>query len=345
MAEDLHIRDYAPGRDDAALRALGNEVFGLRRDADFWRWKYLGNPAGPAQISLAEHAGAPVCMAAALPVRVRVGGRAALGSLSVDVATREDFRGRGIYRRVAGHLYDRLREKGFALTFGFTNRFSTRVTLEVLGRQEVGSLPLRIRPLRPLRWLASRALRLGPAEPPSLQEPDSRGVRRVDRFDARWDELWGRLEAHVDIATVRDGRYLDWRYACHPERPYEILAAEEGSGLAGYVVTRMLDRFGTRAAFVADLGEDPRFAGTARRLLRVAATRARHRGATVLALLSGSASPVHAAARTVAPLPVPRRLFPQENVFSVISHEPTVPTEALAKPGRWWISWGDTDVV
>lgn len=339
------IRPYAPERDDEALRTLVNRAFGLGRGPEYFHWKYLGNPAGRAEISVAEVDGTLASMACVLPLRMRVGGAPALGSLSVDVATLPEFRGLGLYRRTARHLWERLARRGFALTAGFTNRLSTRLTLEVLGRREVGPLPVRIRPLRPLRLALSRLglaseVRDAPAEPVGPGD-----LARLEKFDERFDALWQRIEPGLDIATVRDAAFLNWRYAEHPERPYEILACVSGPEVSGYLVWRMLDRFGTRIAFAADLAAEAGDAPTALRLLRCAADRARARGATLLSLLSWPGSPVHAASRRFALLPLPRALFPQKNVFSVISHRPEPSTESLADPTRWWLSWGDSDVV
>jgi GNAT superfamily N-acetyltransferase len=348
----VHIREWCPGSDDAALLALGNRAFDLERTPEFFAWKYRANPAGLARIGVAELDGRPVCMACALPMRMRLGGRDALGSISVDIATAPELRGRGLYRRVASTLWKRLAEDGFDVTYGFTNRLSTGVTLGALGRREVGPLPLRLRPLRPLRLAAAAlpsALGLGgdPADPGAGAGPAGEGVERVERFDARWDELWRRVEPHVDVAVVRDARFLSWRYSERPDADYEILAdLPEGSEgpLGGYLIWRPLDRFGVRSAFVADLAEDPGHPGAARRLLRCAASRARRRGASLLALLSWPGCPTHSTARRLAPLPVPPTLFPQMNVFSAVGHG-DVDTAALADPARWWIGWGDSDVV
>jgi hypothetical protein len=54
---------------------------------------------------------------------------------------------------------------------------------------------------------------------------------------------------------------------------------------------------------------------------------------------------VHRASARFAPLVVPRALFPQTNVFSAISHRADVATESLADRRRWWLAWGDSDVL
>lgn len=341
----VQLRSARPGEDDEALRALFGAAFGTTRSSAFLDWKYRQNPAGPAEITLAWVDGVPASMACLLPVRMRVGGEQVLGTQSVDIATRPEYRGRGLYAAAARSLWSRVAGEGVALTFGFTNRFSTRLTLDALGRREVGPLPLRMRPLRPLAAVASLsrggkgpALAL-PAAPPQAEE-----IERVVQLDARFDELWERIAPRVDIACVRDAAYLEWRYARHPEFSYEILAWPRSGALRGYLVWRPVARFGLQTAFVCDLATAPDDSQAARLLLRTAARRARGVGAQALALLSWPGSPAHGACAR-ATLPVPRLLFPQTNVFSVISHRTTPSTQALCTRERWWIGWGDSDVV
>jgi ribosomal protein S18 acetylase RimI-like enzyme len=342
---DVVIRAGDLERDAEGLRSLWGLAFGRSREPASFDWKYRQNPAGAAEISVAESEGEIVSVACALPLRMRVGSEAARGALSVDVATRPELRGRGVYGRVARNLWARLAERGFALTCGFTNRFSTRLTLQALGRREVGPLPLRVRPLAPLR-LGLDWLRLGAPSHDPGPAPAPRGeIHVLDGFDERFDATWARLEPHVDVAVVRDAAYLGWRYGAHPERPYETLGLVRGSEVLGYLIWRPLDRFGTRTAFVVDLAAAPEDARAASALLAAAAERARERGARLLALLSWPGAPTHASACRFAPLRVPPRLFPQVNVFSAISHRAEPSTAGLAEPARWWIGWGDSDVV
>jgi GNAT superfamily N-acetyltransferase len=344
LSEPLRIRDWRPDEDDARLLELSNAAFGLARDAAWWRWKFRDNPAGPAEIALAEEGGRAVSMACAMPRELLIGGRPARGAQSVDIATLPAYRGRGLYTRVAQHLWSRLAERGFTCTYGFTNAQSTGVTLERLGRVPVGALPVRLRPLRPLAALAGR---LGIARPPERAAAPAcaPGIRVAGAIDARFDELWSRLACGADIAGVRDARYLRWRYLARPDARYEVLVAESAARIDGYAIWRRLERFGLDTAFVADVAADPASAGAAARLLAEVSRRARAAGASLLALLSWPACAAHAAARRAAWLPLPAALFPQVNVFSVISHDPALPTSALADPARWWLAWGDSDVV
>jgi len=57
-------------------------------------------------------------------------------------------------------------------------------------------------------------------------------------FDERFDELWSRLSAEHPTLTVRDRRFLKWRYCECPLRQYKTigLLTEDESRLLGYLI-------------------------------------------------------------------------------------------------------------
>jgi len=63
-------------------------------------------------------------------------------------------------------------------------------------------------------------------------------------FDERFDELFEQAAAGLPIVGVRDRRYLQWRYADNPIYESEVLVAEEGDRLRGYLVFRVEDGVG-----------------------------------------------------------------------------------------------------
>jgi hypothetical protein len=61
-------------------------------------------------------------------------------------------------------------------------------------------------------------------------------VETISRFDGRINAFWEEISPHFKILTRRDQRYLNWRYASHPERKYTIYAAVRDHRILGYCV-------------------------------------------------------------------------------------------------------------
>ncbi|MFN3985310.1 MAG: GNAT family N-acetyltransferase [Rhodocyclaceae bacterium] len=59
---------------------------------------------------------------------------------------------------------------------------------------------------------------------------------RLDWADARIDARWRDAAGRPGCRLVRDRRYLDWRYARNPHRPYLLIGVRSGLALSGWLV-------------------------------------------------------------------------------------------------------------
>jgi hypothetical protein len=66
-------------------------------------------------------------------------------------------------------------------------------------------------------------------------------VEPIERFGIEADQLWERVESGLSVATIRNARYLNWRYVDCPDVQYTALAARRrfGAGLAGVAIVRL----------------------------------------------------------------------------------------------------------
>src|SRR5204863_10207970 len=111
-------------------------------------------------------------------------------------ATHPVLRGRGIFRGLEEASWRRAAER-FGLALTCPNEASRRVFVSQFGWTDLR---------RPRIWTR-------PARGPSRL---LRGVEQVDGFGRRADELWRALASSYDTGLVRDGAYLDWRFASSP---------------------------------------------------------------------------------------------------------------------------------
>jgi GNAT superfamily N-acetyltransferase len=224
----------------ADVAALMREVWGEWLTEAEFSWWFEGNPAGPPLISLAEEDGRLVGVACMSPYRLSIDGEFTVAPVPLHVATHPDLRGRGIFTALEEANERRAAER-FGLALTFPNEASRRVFVSQFGWTDLR---------RPRIWTR-------PARGPSRL---LRGVEQVDGFGRRADELWRALASSYDTGLVRDGAYLDWRFASSP-RGYVCLASAEGIAVVGH---RHVG--GRDVAYVAELVARPGRA--TRRLLR-----------------------------------------------------------------------------
>jgi ribosomal protein S18 acetylase RimI-like enzyme len=247
----LTIRPAQPGDEDAALRCY-NEVFAVKpnegtRSLAHWRWKFAANPPGRLAQMLAVHATAGVVgIYAAVPLFASCGGRRCLALQSVDHCVRPEWLRHGgnggLFARLGQAFLDRwlgTSDDQAAFIYGLPVS-SWRSGQRHLQWQIARDWDITFRELAP--GAAARSL------------PHGLEVREVARFDADVDALWSRLAPTFGVATVRDRRWFDWRYAQHPDRRYELLACR-GTGhneLRGVCVYGTGDAMRPRTSYVLD---------------------------------------------------------------------------------------------
>ncbi|WP_458189946.1 GNAT family N-acetyltransferase [Haladaptatus sp. NG-WS-4] len=116
------IRQYEPG-DRGGVLALYETVFGDRRGrGDWFDWKFVENPyRSQVPICVAERDGRVVGARPSLPLPLSVGGRRELALVQVDPMVHPDHRRRGLFTRMAAHVYDYYDTREPSIVVGFPN--------------------------------------------------------------------------------------------------------------------------------------------------------------------------------------------------------------------------------
>ena len=220
---------------DADLRAFADcfESNGTPRRIDALRWQYCDNPAGDTLVDLALANGRVGAIYAVQPAQIRLKGAPVLGAQSVDTLVDAQFRGRGLFTRMADSVYERARQRGGALVYGFPNQSSAPGFFNKLGWQSLDPVPFLVRPLR-TSFIASK-LPLGtwlrhlpdvrlPVGSPRLRTGEE--LREIAELGPEIDELWERFSANIGVAVQRTSEYFRWRLNKPGER-YRLRGALE----------------------------------------------------------------------------------------------------------------------
>src|SRR5574337_1850587 len=223
--EPWTIRPYRSG-DEREILALFNRVFGAERTLQHWYWEYRDNPVGEIHIYLAvTDSGRIVGQYAGLPVLFHWDGRTLqlvqILDVVVDPAFRSGLKKPGLFVKLAGRYIGDYPGAG---GFGFPPILPLRIGRQVgyiefhrveQLKQSLVQPPARSRSIASWQWI----------------------VEEVPAFDARANRLWARCRPELPVAAIRDARYLNWRYAQHPEVRYRLLVvrrrfSDEWAGLA-----------------------------------------------------------------------------------------------------------------
>jgi GNAT superfamily N-acetyltransferase len=312
-------------------------------------WQYLASPTGRIFVDFALTADQRLAaIYASMPVYVRLQDRVELGLQSCDTMTDSDYRGRGLFTKLAKITFARASEHGAKLVYGFPNKASAHGFFERLQWTNLDPVPFLIRPLR-TRYVLERLpfgkyLRYLPDLPLPVGVAPRRGdhVQTLELFDDRATRLWHAFAAKTDIAVERDDRYLNWRLR-KPGEPYESAGLFRGDELIALVSHCVKEKHGGRIGYVMEALCAQGKTRELRHLLgRALRSMVRERADVALAWAFPH-SPNYSSFRRLGFMPFPSRFRPIELHFGARTFDPalTVPLRRAA----WYMSYLDSDTV
>jgi len=323
---------------------------GTPRRLDALRWQYLENPTEELFVDLAvsdERIGA---IYAVQPARVRVRGSRMLAAQSVDTLVDADFRGRGLFTKMAESVYQRVRERNGAFVYGFPNANSAPGFFNKLGWSSLDPVPFLVRPLR--TGLVASKLPLGRwwSRLPDVRLPIRRSglpanqeIRPVTELDSGLEELWQRFASDVAVALERTPQYLRWRLG-KPGEHYQRLGVFDGARLVAFCAYTTVDKHGGRIGYVIELLHEPGQHQTGASLLTESLHRMAADGADAVLAWAFGHSPNAKAYSKAGFVSLPERLRPIELHVGVRPLDESI-TELLRDRRNWYISYCDSDTV
>ncbi len=243
--DTLKVRLYRQG-DERAILDCYNKIFAAPRDLRHWHWKFRDNPTGRTQLAVAEDTatGQVVGQYASLPLVTWMEGVRITSSQIVDLMVLPQWRthgGRpGLFAQIGRLWIDQfINEAGGHNVFSFGWPVPAwRAGQKYLGYLNIRDWDLLFRELP----VAQRAV------------SDAVVVTQVERYGPDVDLLWDAMQKELRLAVVRDARYLNWRFADHPDvryRMFECRDAKSGA-LRGLAVYSIGDWPRPKTAVIAD---------------------------------------------------------------------------------------------
>ncbi len=331
--------------DDEAMRALNAAAFETnpKTRSEITAWQWWGNPFGPTVAWVWEDDGIVVAQYLAYALPGRSAGRPITFALGVDAAIAPTHQGRRLFTPMANALIADAGERDMPL-ISYPNEQSVRAIARS-GWHELAALDLYVLALDD-HWLAAKL---------HLPSPVAGLVRRVAFRPRRAtpgmsvevlgeppegiDDLWARVADPRGSGVDRHAAWWRWRYAQHPDQPYQFIAVGSSGGLRAAAVVRTRTDLGGRFHCLLELlADDPAAAA-----------------AIVAALAEGILGPAHGVALTAMPgSPLarlasqaglrrpPRRLLPRPIHFGLVPHPRVLPDPSALS---WSTSWGDLDHI
>ena len=250
IVRDWTIKRYEPG-DEVAILGLFNQVFGLHRSLEHWRWQFAQNPYGGPFASQARRTadGALVGTHIVMPFLLNVRGRPVLAAQTLDLVVHPDYRKQGIFESSARDCFESMAPFGVKAVVAFPNASSypgfvrtlkwmrlvvpARYTLRLDVEQDV-RLKLKV------VWLAkaiNRAFRAFRGM--SLPRETTTGLHYESSatLPDAYERLWQAHATHEILSVWKDSKYFRWRYDANPDHSFTYHWLARGGDVVAFTVT------------------------------------------------------------------------------------------------------------
>lgn len=313
-ADELDLDEYVDLQ--VASYKAHLEKYGLEPDfmnRDLYAWKY-SPPAGSAKLAVATESGALLASVAVPPLWIEADEERCLLWRAVDIATRPQARGKGLFTKLLVALRDDLVPD--EILGSFPNANSTP-GFKKIGADDADYAPTWVRLLLP-------GFRSGRRADSNLEDFSNCNPRTLRRLTSR-----------PGVSRfVRDVDYLNWRYARHPDHSYEMHYVDNGDADAGLIVFRETETYGRRMVLILEWWASS--AGRARRMLEAATDYCREHGVRYIVTVSNTFGTLRGLRSQF--LRVPRVLAPKEQMLRGVTRGETA-HEVFFRD--WSIQMGD----
>ena len=340
MTDDLEIWFGRPNPDIVRSVARMFELADDPKDAELLNWQYLEHLGGP-YLAIAHDGSGPVdgggAMYAAFPTQFRVDGSTHTVIQSFETSTLPDYRGRGLFVRLAEVVYEGAAADGVAGVYGFPNDASVSGFSKRLSWTIMDPLPMMARPI----GLRYPRVRVGARQPMVSDETDVEWASDVARRRRR---------------VVRRNRRPGIRRAA--ARPPVLGVAPPGrarstgctrseakaGGSRRSASCELTIKHGCALGYVMELMHRPGNRSAGRRVGRAMVVELRRRGADMVLAWALPGTDARRALASVGFVPLPERVRPVELHFGARSLADGT-ASAMTDRAHWNLSYLDSDTV
>lgn len=222
-------------------------------DADTCRWLFKGSVKIPVLGYVAEIDAKIVAAYIKIPHLLKIGDKIIVAYCGGPIVA-EGCRGNWVYPRLALKVFSEVKRYE-GVVYGFPNRVITFLVKKVL-MKPIKEIPEYVKIFTP-GFLINRKfknrlisklfvplarLKLSFQPPRRVDDFGGLEIKKIDIFDERINDLWGKVSPGYPIILVRNKEYLNWRYVEEPHKKNTIFIAEKDGEILGYIILNIMQR-------------------------------------------------------------------------------------------------------
>ena len=230
----------------------------------YWDWQYKHLPTGKSYVYAAWD-GDKIIGYYHIPVyRCLIGGKEKLIGNIQDVAVNPNYRGMGLFRKLAEFANEDLDKTDIDLIYTFPNDKSIRTFLKYNKFNTVSGVPTYLRPIHGGAIIRSKINLLGLEKIPGLFADlfinlfskninlANASIEKIEKITDEVEVVFTEFSKPYRNHLIRDKAWLDWRYLKSVRGNHHVLGIREAGELTAVLVLKEDEMLGNPALLIMD---------------------------------------------------------------------------------------------
>jgi hypothetical protein len=320
------------------------------KNIDVLNWQFFKNGIKNfVDIEFDKEKNKTAAIYATFSVNFKINNHLHIGSQSLDTITDIDYRGQGLFIKLAKDVYQKAADDGVALVYGFPNGNSIHGFKSKLDWEVLDPVPFMIKPIKTsyfsrkisvFKWLPNFNVSFS-----KYKESNKFRIEENFSFPEMVTPLWESFANQIEVAVQRDKNYLDWRYIQKPFENYKIAHCySENNTYLGFIVYAIKEKHGGKIAYIMELIFDLKSQKAGRKLLQYAINQIKKENADCILSWCMDHSPNYNVFKKEFFFKLPEKFRPIELHFGARAFNKEL-ASTINNRNNWYLSYSDSDTV
>ncbi|MFL0165515.1 GNAT family N-acetyltransferase [Candidatus Clostridium helianthi] len=192
---------------------------------EFLIWRYIKNPLDDLLINVALDNNKIVANYSVSPYTIYIDGKLEKAALSMTTMTHPDYRGKGLFPKLATDLYKRMEGDNYIAVTGFPNNNSHSIFVEKLNWNNIYEIP---------------TMKLDLSRINKSNSPISISIINDSNFSLDYSKLINNKKNKIKV--YKDLNYLKWRFKDNPANKYANYIILENNYVVSSIITKSFNK-------------------------------------------------------------------------------------------------------
>ncbi|MCR9183690.1 MAG: GNAT family N-acetyltransferase [Flavobacteriaceae bacterium] len=323
---------------------------GIPKQTEIIKWQFFNNGLkNHVSLEFDENLKTIAAIYATFSVKFKIDDNIVIGSQSLDTITDVDYRGKGLFTKLANDVYQKANNNDVSFVYGFPNGNSIYGFEKKLDWTVLDPVPFLIKPLRS-EYFTKRINFLKFLPNVNLTFTKKSKSKKYSTFEKiafpdSVNILWSSFSKDIKVAVQRDKVYLDWRYLQKPLENYKIAHCYDLNNiLKGFIVYSVKEKHEGRIGYIMELIYDLKYPEVSKELLQFAISEINMQKADCILSWCLDHSPNASAYKKEFFIKIPEKFKPIELHFGARCFVNEL-KGLVNNRKNWYLSYSDSDTV